>query len=405
MASVIQRLTQRLFPKNKEYAVTILGLGASGKTTLLYLLFTGQIVQTIPSIGTNVETVSVQIPTGKLSFIGWDIGLGCSDIHQMHGLISSYTTFADAMVWMIDSSLDREWLGRSIEELQAIVKTTLKKKKRVRRDRQSSQYWSNKQDLPNAIPVDEIRIKISRAMPRHVLSVFKTSLTAPFEASGLPEAFGWLSIALQATVSKKPNAASAPGIDTEQITQNPHSSDPLLQRISDWVVRSDSDSSSPEEFLSQFENLQLPSWDHYTHIRIAYIILTLYGRQKGKDMIFEGIEKYITQSSQTRMKTFHTTMTYFWIQIIHFGIISTMTIPTISTSQQPSSPASKSTIAGIKQKPPPTPLDFPRFLIQNPHVADPNLWSEFYSKELMMSPGAKQAMVQPDKKPLPSLVK
>ncbi|KAF8644815.1 hypothetical protein AX16_008272 [Volvariella volvacea WC 439] len=359
MASIIPRLTQRFFLKDKGYTITILGLDTSGKTTLLYLLSTGQIVKAIPTIGFNVETEDVM-----LAIVAW-----C-------------TTAADAIVWMVDST-DRERLSESLVEARAIVETALDRKAEAGKPPALLPILvlANKQDRPNVISVDEIRMRFSNAMPKHLLSVFKTALTAPFDSSGLPEAFGWLSVALQAAASKKPNPAP---------------------RISDWVVRSDSDS-SPDEFLSQFHNLQLPSWDHYTHIRIAYVVLTKYGRQKGKDMIFEGLEKYITQSPQTRTKTFHVTMTYFWIQIIHFGIIGTMTTPSIASPPQPTSQHFSSSASN--QKPPPTPLDFPRFLLQNPHVADPNLWSVFYSKELMMSPGAKQAMVLPDKKPLPSLVK
>nr|AOC97524.1 Arf family protein [Volvariella volvacea] len=400
MASIIHRLTQRFFPKDKGYTITILGLDTSGKTTLLYLLSTGQIVKAIPTIGFNVETVTVQTSTSTLTFTGWDIG-GC-DASHMRSIVAWYTTAADAIVWMVDST-DRERLSESLVEARAIVETALDRKAEAGKPPALLPILvlANKQDRPNVISVDEIRMRFSNAMPKHLLSVFKTALTAPFDSSGLPEAFGWLSVALQAAASKKPNPAPVP-VDTDSQINNPRSSDPLLQRISDWVVRSDSDS-SPDEFLSQFHNLQLPSWDHYTHIRIAYVVLTKYGRQKGKDMIFEGLEKYITQSPQTRTKTFHVTMTYFWIQIIHFGIIGTMTTPSIASPPQSISQHFSSSASN--QKPPPTPLDFPRFLLQNPHVADPNLWSVFYSKELMMSPGAKQAMVLPDKKPLPSLVK
>jgi hypothetical protein len=35
-------------------------------------------------------------------------------------------------------------------------------------------------------------------------------------------------------------------------------------------------------FLKQFFNLELPSWDHYTHVRLAFVILTVFGRQKGQ---------------------------------------------------------------------------------------------------------------------------
>ena len=76
-------------------------------------------------------------------------------------------------------------------------------------------------------------------------------------------------------------------------------------------------------------------------------------------------------------------MTYFWIQIVHLGIRNT---PALSDSTKPSL------------------NEFARFLLVNPHVVDGNLWSDFYSRDVLMSPEAKIAMVLPDKKALPNLV-
>jgi len=112
-------------------------------------------------------------------------------------------------------------------------------------------------------------------------------------------------------------------------------------------------------------------------------------------MIFNGIQKYIEQSPQPGGRAFHLTMTYFWIQIVHLGIQS------VSLSMGPEKPIDPSL-----SSPAPNPsLDpFARFLLLNPYISDANLWTEYYSKEVMMSPGAKAALVLPDKKPLPNLV-
>ncbi|KPM05568.1 hypothetical protein QR98_0040330 [Sarcoptes scabiei] len=42
---------------SKEIRILMLGLDASGKTTILYKLKSGQTVTTIPTVGFNVETV------------------------------------------------------------------------------------------------------------------------------------------------------------------------------------------------------------------------------------------------------------------------------------------------------------------------------------------------------------
>jgi hypothetical protein len=116
-------------------------------------------------------------------------------------------------------------------------------------------------------------------------------------------------------------------------------------------------------------------------------------------MIFDGLERYIAQSEQTRGRTFHVTMTYFWIQMVHFGIRSMPSTPAldgISTSET----SSLHTLVEDEK----SGDDFARFLIINPGVADGNLWAEYYSKEVIMSPEAKAGMVLPDKKPLPNLI-
>lgn len=64
-------------------------------------------------------------------------------------------------------------------------------------------------------------------------------------------------------------------------------------------------------------------------------------------MIFSGIEKYIAQSSQTRGRTFHVTMTYFWIQMVHFGICS---MPPLPLDPGRYSSLSKMTTAGTEEE-------------------------------------------------------
>jgi hypothetical protein len=89
-------------------------------------------------------------------------------------------------------------------------------------------------------------------------------------------------------------------------------------------------------------------------------------------------------------------MTYFWIQIVHFGIRNMPALPNNAptTSTDPSSALPQSA----------SPDNFADFLLLNPHVADGNLWADYYTKAVMMSPQAKSEMVLPDKKPLPNLV-
>ena len=57
MGNVFATLFKGLFGK-KEMRILMVGLDAAGKTTILYKLKLGQSVNTIPTVGFNVETVT-----------------------------------------------------------------------------------------------------------------------------------------------------------------------------------------------------------------------------------------------------------------------------------------------------------------------------------------------------------
>jgi ADP-ribosylation factor protein 6 len=56
--------------KKKELRILMLGLDSAGKTTILYKLKLGQPVATIPTVGFNVEEVTIK--NVKLNV--WDVG-------------------------------------------------------------------------------------------------------------------------------------------------------------------------------------------------------------------------------------------------------------------------------------------------------------------------------------------
>lgn len=105
-------------------------------------------------------------------------------------------------------------------------------------------------------------------------------------------------------------------------------------------------------------------------------------------MIFKGIQKYITKSkgAQTTGRSYHTTMTYFWIQMVHFGIQNATLENTIDSVDE----------GDLGE-------EFARFLLVNPHLVDGQLWTDYYSKDVIMTAEARTRMVLPDKKALPSI--
>ena len=54
MGAIISRLWFLMFPA-KEYKIVVVGLDNAGKTTTLYKLHLGEVVVTLPTVGSNVE--------------------------------------------------------------------------------------------------------------------------------------------------------------------------------------------------------------------------------------------------------------------------------------------------------------------------------------------------------------
>ncbi|KAF8912612.1 ADP-ribosylation factor family-domain-containing protein [Mucidula mucida] len=342
----------RYFPSAaNEHTVVILGLDYSGKTTLLYnLKLPGSEITTIPTIGFNVETVAF----GKKKLTLWDVGTGCG-IQYLYGMLRYYTDQAAGVVWLVDSS-DTLRFDESVEEFGKIVEPMDVEKPVL--------ILATKQDLPNALLVDTIRAKFAPRLKGRNAFVFGVLLKRQVDVN-LEDAFTWLIHAMSPSVDVIPKPPKDPLSDTHT--------------LSSWLARTETDVPAID-FLEQFQNVTLSSWDHYTHIRIAYVILTTFGRQKGKNLIFDGIERFIAQSPLSNGRKFHVTMTYFWIQVVHLGI-----------RNMPDTAA-------------PSDSDFLRFLLLNGHLVEGRLWEGYYSKETMMSPEAKEGVVLPDKRALPNLV-
>lgn len=67
----------RLFG-NKEMKILMLGLDGAGKTTILYKLKLGEVIETIPTIGFNCESVKYK----NISFNIWDVGDRTRSVHS-----------------------------------------------------------------------------------------------------------------------------------------------------------------------------------------------------------------------------------------------------------------------------------------------------------------------------------
>ncbi|XP_016650546.1 PREDICTED: ADP-ribosylation factor 1 isoform X2 [Prunus mume] len=164
MGGAISRLAKRFFPKN-GVRILMVGLDASGKTTILYKLKLGEIVTTIPTIGFNVETIEYK----NITFTVWDVG---GQDKNTQGLI-----------FVVDSN-DRERIAEARSELHHILSES-------ELSNATLLVLANKQDLPNAMCASEIADKLAL----HLLGLryWYIQSTSATSGQGLYEGLDWLS--------------------------------------------------------------------------------------------------------------------------------------------------------------------------------------------------------------------
>lgn len=95
MGNIIKNLFTKKIPK-KQCKVVMLGLDGAGKTTILYSLKLGDVINTIPTIGFNVEELNFK----TIKFMVWDVG----GQEKLRNLWTHYFDKARALIYVIDSS-------------------------------------------------------------------------------------------------------------------------------------------------------------------------------------------------------------------------------------------------------------------------------------------------------------
>merc|ERR1712170_23567 len=134
MGLIFTKLWQRMLSSH-DMRILMVGMGAAGKTTILYKLRLGEVVTTIPTIGFNVENVEYK----NISFTVWDIG-GQDKIRK---LWRYYYQGTDGAIFIVDSS-DRDRMEDAREELFKMLNDDEMQHAAVL-------VFANKQDLPGAM--------------------------------------------------------------------------------------------------------------------------------------------------------------------------------------------------------------------------------------------------------------
>mmetsp|Transcript_23304 Transcript_23304/g.65048 ORF Transcript_23304/g.65048 Transcript_23304/m.65048 type:complete len:203 (-) Transcript_23304:179-787(-) len=129
----------------KEARLLMVGLDAAGKTTILYKIRFGEVVQTTPTPGFNVETIDYK----NLRMTVWDLG---GQEKMRRNLWRQFYMGTQAIIFVLDSS-DRDRIEDALEELQQMV--------RAEELRQATVLvYANKQDLPHALTAEDLRERL-----------------------------------------------------------------------------------------------------------------------------------------------------------------------------------------------------------------------------------------------------
>lgn len=96
MGSAFSSVLDKLGFGKKEYKILVLGLDNAGKTTFLYQLKLGEVIDSIPTVGFNVENVEYR----NVRFTAWDVG----GQKKIRSLWRHYYHGADGLIFVVDSA-------------------------------------------------------------------------------------------------------------------------------------------------------------------------------------------------------------------------------------------------------------------------------------------------------------
>mmetsp|Transcript_10956 Transcript_10956/g.15229 ORF Transcript_10956/g.15229 Transcript_10956/m.15229 type:complete len:184 (+) Transcript_10956:99-650(+) len=175
MGILFSKVFKALFASTQKYKICMLGLDNAGKTTILFKLHLGEVVETQPTIGSNVEELKVK----NLRFVCWDLG-GQTALRQHW---SDYFSNTAAIVMVIDSS-DRKRIDEVKKEFYRVLSDQNLKNA-------CFLVLANKQDCPNKMEAAEIAQKLNLlALKSHSWHI---QATCALTGEGLNEGFDWLS--------------------------------------------------------------------------------------------------------------------------------------------------------------------------------------------------------------------
>ena len=174
MGFIFSKILDFFSRSRSNFKIIILGIQNAGKTTILYRLSLGQLVQTTPTIGSNVEEISYN----NVKLQAWDLG----GQESTRSVWDVYFVSTDAIIYVIDSH-DTNYDESKTQFYKLLENEALKNAVIL--------IYANKQDLSGAKSVNDIiQIYELNKLKDHVWNIQPCSAQT---GEGLITGMKWLS--------------------------------------------------------------------------------------------------------------------------------------------------------------------------------------------------------------------
>ena len=174
MGFIFSKILDFFSRSRSNFKIIILGIQNAGKTTILYRLSLGQLVQTTPTIGSNVEEISYN----NVKLQAWDLG----GQESTRSVWAVYFVNTDAIIYVIDSH-DTNYDESKTQFYKLLENEALKNAVIL--------IYANKQDLSGAKSVNDIiQIYELNKLKDHVWNIQPCSAQT---GEGLITGMKWLS--------------------------------------------------------------------------------------------------------------------------------------------------------------------------------------------------------------------
>jgi len=164
--------------KKKKRKILILGLDDAGKTTTIYRLKQNTIVNTISTIGFNVE----KIEYNSLTLIVWDL----SGQRAKRPLWTYYSADVDGIVFVVDSADEKRLTGTDGAKYE--LETFLSD---IKAQDMPLLVLANKQDKKEAIASQEVEQRLKLSELNRTYKIFGCSAVSG-EDTGIEKGISWL---------------------------------------------------------------------------------------------------------------------------------------------------------------------------------------------------------------------